>query len=139
MTSVTAHLIPEPESPVPDLIPSKANEAAIAGPVTLSAPKVDGGAVSPSPSKSPLPTPATVMVEDAMSMAADDGAKAPPIDIRSMASQQPLDLAVFHSIRVSSANPGVGGAERWKKMLSCVLVVGGTALTPGMLHALESR
>jgi len=140
MISATVHLVPDPEAPVAsDLAPSETNEVVMGDSVTLTAPKTDEGATSPSPSKNKLPTPATVAAEDGMSVAVDNGAKAPPIDIRLMASQQPLDLAVFHSIRVSSANPGVGGAERWKKMLSSVLVVGGTALTPGMLHALGSR
>ncbi|KAF9518979.1 hypothetical protein BS47DRAFT_1370856 [Hydnum rufescens UP504] len=63
-----------------------------------------------------------------------------PIDIRSESSKQPLDHAIFHSIRACAAGTsGVGANERLKKMLACILVVGGTALTPGMLHALESR
>ena len=62
------------------------------------------------------------------------------IDIRYGSSTQPLDHAIFQSIRACAAGTsGVGASERLKKMLACILVVGGTALTPGMLSALESR
>lgn len=60
-------------------------------------------------------------------------------DVRFEAGKIPLDLAIFHSIRASTAGAGAGGPDRLKKMLSCILVVGGTALTPGMLGALDSR
>jgi actin-related protein 8 len=76
---------------------------------------------------------------------ADDPAPAPavtlpkiypggvPIDIRFEASKLPLDVAIFNSIRAG------GGMDKIKKFLQVVLVVGGGALTPGMVHALESR
>lgn len=65
--------------------------------------------------------------------------EAPAFDVRFEASKTPLDLAIFHSIQASTAGAGAGGPDRLKKMLSCILVVGGTALTPGMLGALDSR
>lgn len=54
-------------------------------------------------------------------------------DIRREASRLPLDKAIFNSIRAS------GPVERMKRLFQVVLVVGGSALTPGMLQALESR
>lgn len=64
---------------------------------------------------------------------------APTLDTRFEAGKVPLDLAIFHSIQASTTGAGAGGPDRLKKMLSCILVVGGTALTPGMLGALDSR
>ena len=61
------------------------------------------------------------------------------IDTRFEATKVPLDLAIFHSIQASTTGAGAGGPDRLKKMLACILVVGGTALTPGMLGALDSR
>ena len=61
------------------------------------------------------------------------------LDTRFEASKIPLDLAIFHSIQASTTGAGAGGPDRLKKMLSCILVVGGTALTPGILGALDSR
>lgn len=57
----------------------------------------------------------------------------PPIDIPYEASKLPLDVAIFNSAR------SAGGLDRIRKYLQAVLVVGGTALVPGMSHALESR
>lgn len=70
--------------------------------------------------------------------------------VRFEASKIPLDVAVFNSIRISespfnvplvtSAQLGVVAAtDKIKKFLQVVLVVGGTALTPGIIQALESR
>ena len=56
-----------------------------------------------------------------------------PIDVFFEASKLPLDVAIFNSARAS------GGDEKIRKYLQAVLVIGGTALTPGMAHALESR
>jgi len=44
-----------------------------------------------------------------------------------------LDVAIFNSTRAA------GGDDKIRKYLQAVLVVGGTALTPGIAHALESR
>lgn len=55
------------------------------------------------------------------------------IDVCFEASKLPLDVAIFNSARAA------GGDEKIRKYLQAVLVVGGTALVPGMAHALESR
>jgi len=58
---------------------------------------------------------------------------APQIDLLLEASKLPLDVAIFNSTRAA------GGDDKIRKYLQAVLVVGGTALTPGIAHALESR
>jgi hypothetical protein len=55
------------------------------------------------------------------------------IDVCFEASKLPLDVAIFNSARAA------GGDEKIRKYLQGVLVVGGSALVPGMAHALESR
>ena len=55
------------------------------------------------------------------------------IDICFEASKLPMDVAIFNSARAA------GGDEKIRKYLQAVLVIGGTALIPGMAHALESR
>ncbi len=55
------------------------------------------------------------------------------IDVAFEASKLPLDVAIFNSARAA------GGDEKIRKYLQAVLVVGGSALVPGMAHALESR
>lgn len=55
------------------------------------------------------------------------------IDIYFEASKLPLDVAIFNSARAA------GGDEKIRKYLQAVLVIGGSALIPGMAHALESR
>jgi hypothetical protein len=55
------------------------------------------------------------------------------IDVCFEASKLPLDVAIFNSARAA------GGDEKIRKYLQAVLVIGGTALLPGMAHALESR
>lgn len=57
----------------------------------------------------------------------------PQIDLFLEASKLPLDVAIFNCTRAA------GGDDKIRKYLQAVLVVGGTALTPGMAHALESR
>lgn len=54
------------------------------------------------------------------------------IDVCFEASKLPLDVAIFNSSRAT-------GDEKIRKYLQAVLVIGGTALLPGMSHALESR
>lgn len=56
-----------------------------------------------------------------------------PIDVCFEASKLPLDVAIFNSARAA------GGDEKIRKYLQAVLVIGGSALVPGMAHALESR
>lgn len=58
---------------------------------------------------------------------------APQIDLFLEASKLPLDVAIFNSTRAA------GGDDKIRKYLQAILVVGGTALTSGMGHALESR
>lgn len=55
------------------------------------------------------------------------------LDIAFEASKLPMDVAIFNSARAA------GGDEKIRKYLQAVLVVGGTALIPGISHALESR
>jgi len=55
------------------------------------------------------------------------------LDIAFEASKLPMDVAIFNSARAA------GGDEKIRKFLQAVLVVGGTALIPGISHALESR
>lgn len=55
------------------------------------------------------------------------------IDVSFEASKLPLDVAIFNSARAA------GGDEKIRKYLQAVLVIGGTAMVPGMAHALESR
>ncbi|PFH51828.1 hypothetical protein AMATHDRAFT_74707 [Amanita thiersii Skay4041] len=55
------------------------------------------------------------------------------IDVCFEASKLPLDVAIFNSARAA------GGDEKIRKYLQAVLVIGGTALTQGIAHALESR
>ena len=54
------------------------------------------------------------------------------VDISFEASKLPLDVAIYNSARAA-------GEEKVKKYLQAVLVIGGSALIPGMTHALESR
>ena len=93
--------------------------------------KPSGGESRPDASAATKPTPALPTVRKTEST--------PSLDVRFEASKVPLDLAIFHSIQASTTGAGAGGPDRLKKMLSCILVVGGTALTPGMLGALDSR
>ena len=58
---------------------------------------------------------------------------APQIDLLLEASKLPLDVAIFNSARAA------GGDDKIRKYLQAVLVVGGTGLTQGIAHALESR
>lgn len=55
------------------------------------------------------------------------------VDVFFEASKLPLDVAIFNSARAA------GGDDKIRKYLQAVLVIGGTALMPGMAHALESR
>lgn len=56
----------------------------------------------------------------------------PNIDVKFEAAKLPLDVAIFNSVRAA-------GNEKIKKFLQTVVVVGGTSLIPGAVHALESR
>ncbi|KAF9779157.1 actin-like ATPase domain-containing protein [Thelephora terrestris] len=58
---------------------------------------------------------------------------APQIDLFLEASKLPLDVAIFNSTRAA------GGDDKIRKYLQAILVVGGTALMPGLEDALKSR
>jgi len=77
------------------------------------------------------PGPAKPALNNNVSIAAGPGGFA--IDVCFEASKLPLDVAIFNSARAA------GGDEKIRKYLQAVLVIGGTALIPGMAHALESR
>jgi actin-related protein 8 len=84
---------------------------------------------TPAPSNQPsTPKPS---VNNSASAATYPGGFA--IDVCFEASKLPLDVAIFNSARAA------GGDEKIRKYLQAVLVIGGTALIPGMAHALESR
>ncbi|KAG8937327.1 actin-like protein arp8 [Tulasnella sp. 418] len=64
-----------------------------------------------------------------------DGTTVPPpitIDMKFEAAKLPLDVAIFNSVRAA-------GVDKIKRFLQSVVIIGGTALIPGMIHALESR
>jgi len=160
MIAATAHLVvAPPPAPEPAPVPTVSDPAA--APTTTDTvisedtPMTDGTAPPPDPIiPAPIETdtkPPSDPTGDAQSPTTDTAPAEPrPLDIRYEASKIPLDLAILHSIRASS-NPPSGGqvqqsaaaaalaVERTKRLFQFVLVVGGTALTPGMLHALESR
>ena len=77
------------------------------------------------------PTPAPVPVQYPQPQQTYPGGFA--IDVCFEASKLPLDVAIFNCARAA------GGDEKIRKYLQAVLVIGGTALVPGMAHALESR
>ncbi|KAF9482571.1 actin-related protein [Pholiota conissans] len=84
----------------------------------------------PTVNSQPQPAPPAVQ---AQSSAAASSAGGYDIDIYFEASKLPMDVAIFNSARAA------GGDEKIRKYLQAVLVIGGTALIPGMAHALESR
>jgi actin-related protein 8 len=102
---------------------------------------VEGEATSKAPTP-PLPS-STVGADEAApetaaaSPGTGEGAGTAPggfnLDIAFEASKLPMDVAIFNSARAA------GGDEKIRKYLQAVLVVGGTALIPGISHALESR
>jgi len=102
---------------------------------------IEGEATSKAPTP-PLPS-STVGADEAApetaaaSPGTGEGAGTAPggfnLDIAFEASKLPMDVAIFNSARAA------GGDEKIRKYLQAVLVVGGTALIPGISHALESR
>lgn len=122
-----------PEGPAPPTIPNE-------GEMDRNAMSVD----SPASAKPPQ-GPIEVIDVDEERTPPLDFSQAPPvrmplpeapqrsIDIPFEASKLPLDVAVFNSARAA------GGDDKIRKYLQAVLVIGGTALVPGMAHALESR
>ncbi|KAI0299322.1 hypothetical protein BC826DRAFT_906622 [Russula brevipes] len=102
---------------------------------------IEGEATSKAPTP-PLPS-STIGADEAVpetaaaSPATGEGAGSAQggfnLDIAFEASKLPMDVAIFNSARAA------GGDEKIRKYLQAVLVVGGTALIPGISHALESR
>jgi actin-related protein 8 len=152
MQQSTAHLATTQDAEIEDAPDAKAEQAdanvVIAEASTILIPLPFERDPEPQPTASEKPNggdsqrDATGVVKPAPALpTARNTESAPPLDTRFEASKIPLDLAIFHSIQASTtgAGAGAGGPDRLKKMLSCILVVGGTALTPGMLGALDSR
>lgn len=140
-------LTPQPDgalAPVPDIFPSTTTTpgapAGSAAPTARPSPSVSspekgvpggtGGAATPTPSTS---------VAAYATAAATSAADAPPpapaavFDVRRLASQTALDVAVAHAL-VSA-----GSDDKAKKFASTVLVVGGGALVSGLAEATASR
>ncbi|KAF8318672.1 actin-like ATPase domain-containing protein [Clavulina sp. PMI_390] len=92
----------------------------------------------PPPESNPPPT-TTTTVPTATNPSQSARSAKEEYNSRFEASKTPLDLAIFHSIQACMHHAGTGGPDRVKKMLSCILVVGGSALIPGMLAALDTR
>ena len=102
---------------------------------------IEGEATSKAPTP-PLPSstvgtdeavPETVTASPGTGDATGTGSGGFNLDIAFEASKLPMDVAIFNSARAA------GGDEKIRKYLQAVLVVGGTALVPGISHALESR
>lgn len=150
---------PKPDDPVPDENPPR-SETVTEGPEGTAAAiqrEAEGSVETPQRSASPtqpsagnesppdveiIPAPGT---KKSQSKAKGEGSSrsaapppipapaAPSIDVRWEASKLPLDVAIFNSARAA------GGVDRIKKFLQVVVIVGGTSMIPGMVHALESR
>ncbi|KAI0064006.1 actin-like ATPase domain-containing protein [Artomyces pyxidatus] len=151
----TQHLFAPPETAVPALpletqelpasgaqTPSATGKQEGSPPTASDAPPEGSGAASVESGASVEPKAATppmdVDGEVAVKVQAPDEPDAVPaprfdLDIAFEASKLPMDVAIFNSTRAA------GGDDRIRKYLQAVLVVGGTALVPGMAHALESR
>ena len=122
-------------------IPSEAPAPSKSVETSASDTPIEGEATSKAPTP-PLPS-STVGADEAApetaatSPGTGEGAGTAPsafnLDIAFEASKLPIDVAIFNSARAA------GGDEKIRKYLQAVLVVGGTALIPGISHALESR
>ncbi|GBE86660.1 hypothetical protein SCP_0905400 [Sparassis crispa] len=88
--------------------------------------EIDSKASVPSPAPTPVEPPQPVRPPQTLPGESS-------IDVCFEASKLPLDVAIFNSARAA------GGDEKIRRYLQAVLVIGGTALVPGMAHALESR
>ncbi|KAG9013422.1 actin-like protein arp8 [Tulasnella sp. 427] len=78
------------------------------------------------------PTPAMIISTQHLLQMGQTIRGRPNIDVKFEAGKLPLDVAIFNSVRAA-------GNDRIKKFLQTVVVVGGTSLIPGAVHALESR
>lgn len=122
-------------------VPSEAPAAAKSDETSTSDTPIEGEATSKAPTP-PQPS-STVGADEAPAETAAaspgtlEGAGSASagfnLDIAFEASKLPMDVAIFNSARAA------GGDEKIRKYLQAVLVVGGTALIPGISHALESR
>ncbi|KAH7927316.1 actin-like ATPase domain-containing protein [Leucogyrophana mollusca] len=120
----TADATPVPESaPPPVDLSAGTNDA----PMEIVDAEGEGKVTTPVPPQSQQPAPEPLPVPTG----SYPGGLA--IDVCFEASKLPLDVAIFNSARAS------GGDEKIRKYLQAVLVIGGSALIPGMAHALESR
>jgi len=136
------------QTPLNNAVAAQAGDAASEAPAptksdetSASDTPIEGEATSKAPTP-PLPS-STVGADEAVpetaapSPGTGEGAMTASggfnIDIAFEASKLPMDVAIFNSARAA------GGDEKIRKYLQAVLVVGGTALIPGISHALESR
>ncbi|KAH9967476.1 actin-related protein [Russula dissimulans] len=136
------------QTPLNNAVAAQAGDAASEAPAptksdetSASDTPIEGEATSKGPTP-PLPS-STVGADEAVpetaapSPGTGEGAGAASggfnLDIAFEASKLPMDVAIFNSARAA------GGDEKIRKYLQAVLVVGGTALIPGISHALESR
>lgn len=95
---------------------------------------VEGDNKTPVPSAQPAPQPAPPPLNNKASSSSSGMYPSEfAIDVSFEASKLPLDVAIFNSSRAA------GGDDKIRKYLQAVLVIGGTALVPGIAHALESR
>ncbi|KAG9034783.1 actin-like protein arp8 [Tulasnella sp. JGI-2019a] len=69
---------------------------------------------------------------EAMRISTQHLRESPVLDVPYEAGKLPMDVAIFNSARAA-------GPEKSKKFLQTVVVVGGSARIPGIIHALESR
>ena len=96
------------------------------GPSTSTTPATaEGAASTPAPASTSTPSQPVVQQQTFLG--------GYPVDVPFEASKLPLDVAIYNSARAA------GGDDRIRKYLQAVLLVGGGALTPGIVHALESR
>ncbi|OAX43971.1 actin-related protein [Rhizopogon vinicolor AM-OR11-026] len=121
----TAHATPPPT--LESSVQSTGAPAAVSGGVPMDVIDVEGDG-KPSPQPTPPqpqpPQPSAPVTSNYSGLG---------IDVCFEASKLPLDVAIFNSARAS------GGDDKIRKHLQAVLVIGGSALIPGMAHALESR
>ncbi|KAF8268785.1 actin-related protein [Lactarius quietus] len=143
----TQHLFAQRNLAGPEVAGAQGQEAPPSGQQTPAAvaPAGDLPTETPAPAKSDVTSASDTPIEgDAMSKAptpplpsstvgADEAVPETVVASPGTASKLPMDVAIFNSARAA------GGDEKIRKYLQAVLVVGGTALVPGISHALESR
>ncbi|KAJ7574463.1 hypothetical protein C8J56DRAFT_979709 [Mycena floridula] len=127
----TQHLMPgtSPPASTPKKDAPQVDSADVNGDVVMDIVDVEEES---KPSTSQLQSPSKNM-ENGSTLADSAFNRGYSIDVCFEASKLPLDVAIFNSVR------STGGDDKIKKYLQNVLVIGGSALIPGMAHALESR